>query len=40
VKEKKRIRRKTGINDENAINIIAVVQLNPAISARQLEKKK
>jgi len=36
VKEKKKIQRKTVIN-ENAINILATIQLNPTISIRQLE---
>jgi len=35
VKEKKRTRRKTAINDENTL---VAVQLNPTISIRQLEK--
>jgi len=38
VKEKKRTRRKTTTNDENAINILIVVQLNPTSSIRQLER--
>jgi len=37
VKEKKRTRRKTAI-DENAINILAAVQMNLTISIRQLER--
>jgi len=38
VKEKKRTRRKTATNDENAINILAAIQLNPTSSIRQLER--
>jgi len=38
VKKKKKTRRKTATNDENAINILAAAQLNPTISTRQLEK--
>jgi len=34
VKEKKRTRRKTTTNDENAINILAIVQLNPINTIR------
>jgi len=38
VKEKKRTQRITATNDENAINILAAVQLNPTISIRQLKR--
>jgi len=38
VKEKKRTQRKTAINDENTINTLAAVQLNPMINTRQLER--
>jgi len=37
-KKRKEHRRKTATNDENAINILAAVQLNSMINTRQIER--